>query len=147
MGGHRAMIVSGTSSLLFLLAILVVGVVLFAIIFFTRRIPKGINREEFQEKWLEIENSVTDDYGSQQLAILNADRLLDKALKLLNYKGDTMGERMTSASRVFSKREAVWTAHKLRNKLAHEDGVKLHRPLTKKVLASFKQALKDLGAL
>lgn len=138
---------SDSFSVLFLLAILIVGIVLFVIVLVMRRIPRGIDQEQFQARWLEIENSVTDEYASQQLAILDADKLLDKALRVLNYKGETMGERMTSASRVFTKREAVWTSHKLRNKLAHEEGVKLSRQLTRRVLASFKQALKDVGAL
>ncbi len=135
------------TTILFLLGILIVGVLLIVVIVITRKAPKGIDREQFQNDWLQIENAVTDDSGSQQLAILNADKLLDKALKQLRYQGNTMGERMTAASRVFTKREAVWAAHKLRNKIAHEDTVKLSQQLTRRALKSFKQALKDVGAL
>ena len=58
-----------------------------------------------------------------------------------------MGERLTSASRVFSRREAVWAAHKLRNRVAHEDTVRINPDLTRKALGSFKRALKDIGAI
>ena len=58
-----------------------------------------------------------------------------------------MAERMTSASRVFSRRESVWAAHKLRNRIAHEHTVKINPEWTRKALASFKRALKDLGAI
>lgn len=138
---------NGTTLILFLVGILIIGILLIVVIVFTRKAPKAINVQEFQEAWLTIENSVSEDVSSQYMAILNADKLLDKALRILRYKGETMGERMTSASRVFTKREAVWAAHKLRNRIAHEENVKISVILTKKALTSFKKALKDLGAL
>lgn len=133
--------------MVFLAGILTIGVLLIVIIAMTRKAPKGIDREQYQSAWLAIENSVTKDEGTQQLAILNADKLLDKALKATGYRGEAMGERMSSASRAFTKRDAVWAAHKLRNRIAHEDTVKLNPQLTRRALASFKHALKDLGAL
>lgn len=134
-------------AILFLAGVLVIGLLLIVVIVVTRKAPKGIKVEEFRQAWLNIENSLTEDVSSQYMAIMNADKLLDKALKILRYKGETMGERMTSASRVFTKREAVWAAHKLRNRIAHEDNVKINIGLTKRALTSFKRALKDLGAL
>lgn len=133
--------------LVFLGGILMVGIALIVIIAVARKVPKGIKKEEYQAAWLAIENSVGEDIGSQQLAVLNADKLLDKALKATGHKGETMGERMSSASRVFTKREAIWAAHKLRNRIAHEDTVKLNPNLTRRALMSFKHGLKDLGVL
>jgi hypothetical protein len=138
---------NGTTLILFLVGILIIGILLIVVIAFTRKAPKAINVQEFQEAWLTIENSVNEDVSSQYMAILSADKLLDKALRILHFKGETMGERMTSASRIFTKREAVWAAHKLRNRIAHEENVKINVILTKKALTSFKKALKDLGAL
>ncbi len=132
---------------MFLLGVLVVAVLLFAVITLTRRAPKTLNREKYQTDWLTIEQSVSSEPGSWQLAVLNADKLLDRALKERNYKGNTMGERMVAAGRVFTKRDYVWAAHKLRNRLAHEEGITLTLKVAKQALASFKHALKDLGAL
>lgn len=135
-------------SLLFLVGVLVVAVLLFVVIMLTRRSGiKGLKKEKYQRDWLTIEQSLTNDAGTWQLAVMNADKLLDRALKERGYKGSTMGERMVSASRSLTKRDAVWAAHKLRNKLAHEDDVHLTPKLTKQALASIKYALKDLGAL
>lgn len=134
-------------SVLFLLGVLVVAAVLFAIIIVTRRVPKSLDQKKYQSDWLTIEQSVGRDVGSCQLAVMNADKLLDRALKERGFKGQTMGERMVSAGRVFTKRDSVWAAHKLRNRLAHEDNVHLSESLTKKALSSFKYGLKDLGAL
>lgn len=138
----------GTVSLLFLVGVLVVAVLLFVVITLTRHCsPKTLNQEKYQSDWLAIEHSLTNEAGTWQLAIMNADKLLDRALKERGFKGVTTGERMTSASRTFMKREAVWAAHKLRNRLAHEENVRLNLKVTKQALASFKHALKDLGAL
>ncbi len=137
----------GNSLLLFLLGVLVVGVLLFVVVLLTRRSPKTLNQEKYQGDWLTIEQSITNEPGTWQLAVLNADKLLDRALKERGFKGATMGERMTSAGRVLTKRDAVWAAHKLRNRLAHEENVRLNPKLTKQALASIKYALKDLGAL
>ncbi len=141
------MLVSNNTPVFFVLGVLIVAVVLFVVIWLTRRAPKGLNREKYQSDWLSLEQSVTKDQASWQLAVLNADKLLDRALKEKGYKGTSMGERMVSAGRLFTKRDAVWAAHKLRNRLAHEEGVTLSSKVTRQALASFKYALKDLGAL
>lgn len=132
---------------LFLLGILVIGIGLIVIIGLTRRTPKGVNKEKYQADWLKIENSLSDERASQQMAIIDADKLLDRALKERGFKGQTMGERMCAASRDFTKRDAVWGAHKLRNKIAHDEDVTVTINLTRRVLASYKYALRDLGAL
>lgn len=138
----------GDMAPLFLVGVLVVALLLFVVLTLMRRYaPKNLNQQKYQSDWLAIEQSLTTEAGSWQLAVMNADKLLDRALKERGFKGTTMGERMTSASRTFTKRDAVWAAHKLRNKLAHEDSVRLNPKLTKQALASFKYALKDLGAL
>lgn len=134
--------------ILFLVGVLVVAILLFIVIMLTRRSGgRSLNKEKYQHDWLTIEQSLTNDSGTWQLAVMNADKLLDRALKERGYKGSTMGERMVSASRALTKRDAVWAAHKLRNKLAHEDDIRLTPKLTKQALASIKYALKDLGAL
>lgn len=135
----------GLVVLLFIIVI-VIGVVLLAIIALTRKSPRGINRDEFRSKWLAIESSLGSTEDSRHMAILNADKLLDAALKARGFKGETMGERMKSANKTFRHNNAIWAAHKLRNQIAHEDiSVKPH--IAKQALAAFKGGLKDLGAL
>lgn len=127
--------------------VLVIGVVLLTIIALTRKKPPGINQEEFRRKWLSIESSLTSDEASRHLAILNADKLLDAALKARGFKGTTMGERMKSARTTFRNNNAVWAAHKLRNQIAHESDVQIKPQTAKYALGAFKNALKDLRAL
>lgn len=127
------------------------GILAFAIFCFyvltvVHRRSGKLNREMYQKKWAEIETMAETEAGWVQ-AIIEADKLLDDALKKSGYKGKTMGERMVSASRAFSKKDSAWAAHKLRNKVVHETGVKLRQQHTKGALRSFRRALEDLGAL
>lgn len=128
-------------------AVIVVGLVLMAVMGMGRNRSKKLDVATFQKAWDDIESSITSDNNTFQFAIIQADKLLDKALKESGYAGTTMAERMTSASRAFSQREAVWTAHKLRNRIAHEHTAKINPIWAKKALQSFKRALKDVGAL
>ncbi|EDK72322.1 hypothetical protein TM7_0555 [candidate division TM7 genomosp. GTL1] len=129
-------------------AILFVGILLMVIITLTRKAPGGLNRDEFRTRWMQIERSLSvSDEGINHLAILNADKLLDQALKARGFRGETMGERLKTASSQLSNRNAVWTAHKLRNRIAHESDVKLSPNATRQALKAFKSGLRDLGAV
>ena len=104
--------------------------------------------EKFRARWLAIENSLDKESApSWQLAILNADKLVDKALRDSRYKGETMGERMKAAGKVWSNANHIWGAHKIRNHIAHESDVKINYDIARRALAAYKQALKDLGAI
>ena len=138
---------SNNMPIIFLLGVLIIAGLLFVIITLTRKAPKGLQKEKYQSDWLAIEQSLSAEPGTWQLAVMNADKLLDRALKERGFKGKTMGERMVAAGRIFTKRDYVWAAHKLRNRLAHEEVKNLSLKLTKQALNSFKHALKDVGAL
>lgn len=137
---------SNITLLAFFAAILIVaGLVL---VFIVARGGKQLNQERYRTKWLAIERSLSrDKAASYQLSVLNADKLLDHALREAGYKGGTMGERLKSASSRLSNKNAVWSAHKLRNKIAHEPDVEVSFDAARRALASFKQALKDIGAI
>lgn len=136
-------------SIIFLFAaIIIVGGLLFAIIGMTKKGVGHLDVERYRVKWLAIEQNLKrDEISSYHLAVLYADKLVDQVLKEKNLKGETMGERMKSASNLLTKRNDFWTAHKLRNQIAHEPDVVVTYELAQRALASFKQALKDLGAI
>jgi hypothetical protein len=128
-----------------ILAIIVLLAVVLGAGFLKRR-PAPLNREYFTRKWQESQGFCKDK-ATWPLAVINADKLVDEALKKRKYKGKTMGERMVSAQRDFSDNDGVWFAHKLRNRLVHETDIRLKEPDVKKALVGLRQALKDLGAL
>lgn len=128
-------------------SVVVIGVALMVIIGLTKKAPKTLDREAYQREWLNIEQSVTDDPNTMQFAILRADKLLDRALRERGFAGQTMADRMKAATKQFSNANSAWAAHKLRNRVAHEDRLSINRKLTSQALNSFKKALRDLGAL
>lgn len=132
----------------FLIAIIVCGILVLAIIgLTTRRVgPKKLNKDRFQRKWMDLLAKVKEPHG-MVLAVIDADKLVDEALKCRHYRGKTMGERLVAAQRNLSDNDGVWYAHKLRNRLVHESDIRLKENEAKQALAGFRQALKDLGAL
>ena len=129
-------------------AILILAVVGVIYLTMTRTMNPTLNRVKYQKRWLEIENSLDrNNQASYQMAVLNADKLLDHALKERRLKGESMGERMKSAQKLWSNADHIWAAHKVRNKLAHESEFQLTREIALRTLAAFKKALKDLGAI
>lgn len=131
----------------FLVAIILVGgLILFLV---TRGTGSSeLNVERYRTEWLKIERQlVKGQESTYQMVILNADKLLDQALKQRGFKGETMGERMKSAKDVWSNANNVWTVHKLRNQIAHEHDVKIGYDMSRRALSAFKQALKDVGAI
>lgn len=136
-------------SVLFLvIAIVAVGLLALVAMTLMGKRKHDFDVEEYQTRWLKIENSlVKDQRQTYGMAVLNADKLLDRALIELGLPGKTMGERMKRADSRFAKVNAVWYAHKLRNQIAHEPDFELDYNEASRALAAFRQALKDLGAI
>jgi hypothetical protein len=111
-----------------------------------RRKPRKLNQAYYQEHWQTLQK-LCKDKSTWPLAIIDADKLLDDALKKSKYKGKTMGERLVAAQRDISSNDEVWFGHKLRNRLVHESNVKLNERDVKDALLGIRGALKDLGAL
>ena len=134
-------------TLVFLIVAIVFGLLVLLILSrFIVHKPKRLNQRYYQKKWLEILARVKT-YDGMILAIIDADKLFDEALKKRSYRGKTMGERLVAAQHEISDNDAVWYAHKLRNRLVHEPTVRLRKNEAKNALAGIRQGLKDLGAL
>ncbi len=131
-----------------LITIAVVVVVLGAAGFFVWRWrrPRPLKLEYFQNKWQELQKLLPDK-KQWATAIVDADALLDEALRKKRFRGRSMGERMVKAQRLFTDNDGVWFGHKLRNKLDAEPATKLKEKEVKQALLGIRQALKDVGAL
>lgn len=136
------------STLILLVAILIVGIFVFIAISSTGRRNHNFDVEEYQTRFLKIENSLTrENQFSYNAAVIEADKLLDRALMELGVPGKTMGERLKASGNRFSQLNSVWYAHKQRNQIAHEQDFNLDYNQAKHALSTFRQALKDLGAI
>ena len=134
------------SIVFFFAAIIIAGAIM--LIFANRKGVNHLEVEKYRVKCLSIEQQLKkDEPSSYQLAILNADKLVDQALRDRGTKGKTMGERMKNSVTLFSDRNGIWTAHKLRNTIAHESDVQITYDQARYALSCFRKALKDLGAI
>lgn len=132
----------------FILAILIVAIFVFIAILLTGKHNYQFNKEIYQTKFLAIENKLNKDNSATFMtSVIEADKLLDKAMIEMGLPGKTMGERLKKSGTRFTNLNAVWRAHKLRNTIAHESDFEITYKQAFNALAIFKQALKDLGAV
>jgi spore cortex formation protein SpoVR/YcgB (stage V sporulation) len=137
---------------LMVVAFVVIVVAVWYSIYRLRRVYRrwlfGREGAQIKKSWTEVEALLArnEDMASK-LAIMQADTVLDQALKLRHFPGETMALRLKSAERKYRKLNNVWWAHKLRNTLSHELGYSLRRGEARRAVASFKAALIGLGAL
>ena len=108
----------------------------------------SLDRELVARKWAAIEAmAAAGSGGSLRDAVSEADKLLDYALKHSGARGETMGERLKNSGGRFSNLNAIWSAHKLRNALAHEADFDLVASQAREAVRALEQGLRDLGAL
>ncbi len=106
-----------------------------------------LDKQHYSTKWTRIRQL----YGvndTRPLAIIHANSLLDDALKKRKYSGDTMYQRLVSAQRVFTNKDEMWYANRLRNQMVHDANITswVEKDM-RRALQGFRQALVDLGAL
>jgi len=106
------------------------------------------SRSSMKRRWHEIiELARQPGEVSLKLAVMEADKLLDQALKTLAMPGNTLGERLKFAAYKYPQLQRVWFAHRIRNQLAHEASYHLDRPLGIKALKVYRDALRLIGAV
>ncbi len=112
-----------------------------------RLVPRRkLKPAKFKEQWIELQQFCKSK-DTWALAVINADKLLDEALKKKRLKGKSMGERLVQAQKTFTDNDGVWFAHNMAKKLLDDSYGKLKESEVKKSLVGIRQALRDLGAL
>lgn len=131
-------------------AYVAIGVAVFIIIIMAvvafRVFPKRLKREYFVTRWKRVQQRCPDK-SQWAIAIIEADELLDDALKKKRFKGKSTGERLVEAQKNFTNNDAVWFGHKLRTRLDIEPELPLTQNDVQKALTGLRQGLKDVGAL
>jgi hypothetical protein len=121
------------------LAILIVLITKIVLIIRKRR-----NKLNTEVRWKELQKLLSRKSNWKDV-IIQADALLDEALKNKHFKGKTTGERLVSAQRQLTANDMIWFSHKLRNKLIDEQDITISKSDVKKCLLGYWRALKDLG--
>lgn len=107
---------------------------------------RQVNKVYFQKRWTKLEQLCIDQKSWCQV-VIDADNLLNEALKKKHYKGKTTGERLVSAQRQLSSNHTVWYGHKLRTKIEEKELKKISKKDAKVALSGFHKALKDIGVI
>jgi uncharacterized membrane protein YraQ (UPF0718 family) len=131
-----------------IIKLVVSGLIIALIVgFIFRRLRKRkLNHRYYQIKWRNLQKLCSNKKLWYQ-AIIDADELLDEALKKRKIRGKTMGERLVSAQRIFTDNDKLWFGHKLKKRIIEENYKRLNKGDTIEALSGFRQALKDIGAL
>lgn len=123
-----------------LLSLLIIGVI------WWRRRKRPLDQVYFKKEWSDLQKLLRNK-ERWDVALVQADNLLDIALKKNRMRGRSMGERLVKAQRIFTDNDSLWFGHKLRNKIESDPDMKLKESDLKQALMGIRQGLKDLGAL
>jgi hypothetical protein len=107
----------------------------------------GMSQEQIQKRWHEIEKISESGAMGAKMAIMEADKLLDSALKSMMMSGNTLGERLKFAVYKYPQLRNVWNAHRLRNRIVHEASFEPGLGETRAAIRDFKRALQTLKLL
>ncbi|MDD5055381.1 MAG: hypothetical protein PHZ00_03885 [Candidatus Peribacteraceae bacterium] len=111
----------------------------FVLILQRRRTLRGNAKSYIISAWTHAQNQ-----SIPQLQIIEGDKVLDKALHFLRYRG-SLGEKLKSAGPRFKNLNDVWWAHKLRNSISHELNVVPTQADADRAMKAYEGALRDLG--
>ena len=104
-----------------------------------------LDPEFIKAHWAEIQQMLTIGPTGMKNALMEADKLLDHVMIAQGFKGKTMGDRLKSGGNAFSDLNAIWSAHKLRNHIAHEVAIDIVPTQIKGAVEKLGQGIKDLG--
>ncbi len=106
---------------------------------------KVLDQGLVQAKWAEIKTMQNSGPSGLKAALIDADKLLDYCMIGKGFAGETMGDRLKSEGSRFNNLNAVWSAHKLRNQIAHEVEHDLVPEQIKRAINDLGLAIRDLG--
>lgn len=123
-------------------------------LYITRPKGKNLNNQRVDlsivpSKWNEISAMISSGGpANYRQAIMESDKLVDLVLKS-KVKGETMGERLKNARNLFDRDtyDKIWTAHKIRNKVAHEADFEGLSSDANLAVRNFEKALKELKVI
>ncbi|MDP3934818.1 MAG: hypothetical protein Q8Q46_01200 [Candidatus Giovannonibacteria bacterium] len=110
--------------------------------------PKGAppEKNKNQEDWDKIlAGGKSENENDRKQAVIGADSLIDKILGMAGYSGENLGEKLKNIEPAdLDSLDALWEAHKVRNRIAHEADYALPKEDSGKALSLFEKALKEL---
>lgn len=96
---------------------------------------------------LEINKKITSDIPSDwKIAVIEADKTLDKALLKKGFPGESLGDKLKGMvpADLPEVYEEAWEAHKIRNKIVHDSDFELSQSEARKVVGIYERAIRKL---
>lgn len=108
-----------------------------------------IPRNTFITRWEKILSRLESDNPSQyKAALLEADQLADEILGGMNFRGETMAEKLEKAQGAqVENKEGLTLAHAVRNRIIHERDFVVSREEAKKWLDTYKKFFDEMELL
>src|ERR1700733_711219 len=96
----------------------------------------NLPKETAKKEWAKIEGHFyKGDENDLKVAIIEADKLLEEALREGGIRGATLGDRLKNIkTNQLPNVDQIWQAHRLRNQIVHEPTFKLKRDLAERAL-------------
>jgi len=101
-------------------------------------------------RWIKVtELADSDNENDWRRAILEADVILDELLETIGYDGMSVGEKLKSVEKSdFNTVDMAWSAHKVRNRIAHEGGnFVLSKQETRRVIGLYQSVFEEFEYL
>lgn len=119
------------------LSYVIIGLfLLFAIMFLAKKKRiTGYSKLRIEKLWQQVE-----DMPDNTASVLEADKVLHAVFKELGYKG-SVGTCLKRHGKKLPNEQAVWDAHKLRNKVAHTPGFTVGDKEAARALQAFRRAV------
>lgn len=114
---------------------------------FFRQRPVGVHKLE--KAWLKLKKRLDTGLESEyKLAIIEADAMLDEALKRMGLLGETLGERLDKATPVILPNLVeVREVHNIRNDIIHDPNYRVTLDAVSKTINVYEKALSDLQVI
>ena len=109
------------------------------------KLPKTKTQEKIEFISSAIESNKQEDYKN---AVVLAEELFDKVLKIANFSGDTLEKRIGKIpdSQLDFKEDIIW-ACKLKEKISMDKKFEVDREEAKRAVYIFQRALKEIGII
>lgn len=108
-----------------------------------------LRKEVLLEKWMGIQSKFAEGRpDSMKVAIIQGDSLIDSILKSAGLEGEHMADRLDNIEPgEFQSFEDVWTSHKIRNQVVHEENYQLTHATAERALKGYEKFLRELNII
>lgn len=99
-------------------------------------------------RWIKTLSHLFSQHQSDwKLAVIEADSILEDLMKTLGFKGETLGDKLKSATQdKFRSLTLAWEVHTIRNRIAHEGATfELSKHEAKRIIAIYETIFREYG--